>query len=255
MTANLEKRAIIVTGAGSGMGRATAIELAKRGASVALADLNGRAISETAELIQANGGRSIAVPTDVADENQVQALVDETILRFGKLDGAFNNAGIEMHFRRLHELDRSEWDKVINVNLTGIFLCMKHQLRAMLDSGGAIVNTSSVFAQVAAPSAVEYVSSKSAVMGLTRAAAVEYGSHNIRVNAILPGTIETPMVMERSMRIPAFAQSIDKIKARHPLGRFGAPEEIAGVVAWLLSSDASFVSGVCLPIDGGYLAN
>jgi NAD(P)-dependent dehydrogenase (short-subunit alcohol dehydrogenase family) len=255
MTANLEKSAFIVTGAGSGMGRATAFELAKRGACVTLADVNAQSIAETAEVIRAQGGTCLAVPTNVADEAQVAALVDETTHRFGKLDGAFNNAGIEMHFRRLHELERAEWDKVIEVNLTGIFLCMKHQLRAMLERGGAIVNTSSVFAQVAAPAAVEYVSSKAAVMGLTRSAAVEYGPHNIRVNAILPGTIETPMVMERSMRIPAFAQSIDKIKARHPLGRFGAPEEIGSVVAWLLSSDASFVNGVCLPVDGGYLAN
>jgi NAD(P)-dependent dehydrogenase (short-subunit alcohol dehydrogenase family) len=252
----LAGRSILVTGGGSGMGRATALACGLEGARIAVADLNETGANATAEEIVGAGGTAYAIGCDIASEEAVSALVAGVVKQYGRLDGAFNNAGIEMAFKPLHELSLTEWQQRIDVNLTGTFLCLRHEITAMLKTGGgAIVNTASVMSSVAGPGAGDYIASKHGVLGLTRAAAVDYGHSGIRVNAILPGTIETPMVLERAMANTGFSAGVAGMRRRHLLGRFGQPSEIAQVVMWLLSDSASFVTGAAVPVDGGYLAN
>ena len=178
----------------------------------------------------------------------------KAVSHFGRLDGAFNNAGIARKNKPLDELTLEEWDRAIRIDLTAVFLCIKYQVKAMLGTGGgAIVNTASSLGQVAIPCASEYVAAKHGVVGLTRAAGADYGARGIRVNAVLPGIIKTPLI-ERLMGEPSFAALKDRLIARHPMGRFGEPSEVGEAVAWLLSDAASFMNGAAVACDGGYLS-
>ena len=247
----LNDRVIIVTGRAGGIGRATALLLAEAGARVVVSDLSERG-EETAAMIRERGGHASFVKADIGRESDVAALVDAAVDIHGRLDGAFNNAGVEQAFLPLHELSLEQWEHALRVDLTGVFLCIKHQVRAMLaGGGGSIVNTASALGQVAIPRAAEYVTAKHGVIGLTRAAALEYSAGGIRVNAVLPGIIRTPMI-ERAIEHPDFSAFFDKLLEHHPIGRFGQPPEVGEAVKWLLSDAASFVTGAMIAVDGGY---
>lgn len=250
----LSEKTVIVTGAGSGIGKASALLFASEGAKVSLFDVNRVANEETAHIISSAGGTAQCWTVDVADEDQVSAATDAVVAEFGNLDGAFNNAGIEMANKLVTELSREEWERLMGVNLTGVFLCMKYQTRAMAANGGAIVNMSSGDGIIGQPYATDYVASKHGVIGLTRAAACEARHTKVRVNAVLPGLILTPMVEERLMGNPAFASQVAPMEERHSIGRFGKPEDVGEAACWLLSDRSAFVNGAILTVDGGYTA-
>jgi NAD(P)-dependent dehydrogenase (short-subunit alcohol dehydrogenase family) len=250
----LEGKTIIVTGAGGGIGREACSVLARAGANVVVTDIAADRGRETAGAITGSGLSATFFPADLASESDIQALVNHAVGKFGRLDGAYNNAGVEQCALPLHELTLEQWERAIRIDLTSVFLCIKHQVKVMLKSGGgAIVNTASSLGQVAIPNASEYVAAKHGVVGLTRAAAAEYGRHGIRVNAVLPGIVLTPMI-SRLVADPQFSAFFEKVRERHPIGRFGQPHEIAEAVSWLLSDSASFVNGTAFAVDGGYLA-
>ncbi|MFY1662940.1 SDR family NAD(P)-dependent oxidoreductase [Pseudomonas sp. Pseu.R1] len=250
----LTQRNIMVTGASGGIGQASVIALAAAGARVIVLDRDIAGLEDLVESVLANGGAIHAIPCDVTDEQVVASAVAEVVTKFGALHGAFNNAGIEQSHLPLHEISADAWHRIIDVDLTGVFFCMKHQIRAMLASGGgSIVNTASALGAVAIAAASDYIAAKHGVLGLTKAAAVDYGPHNIRVNAILPGIIETPMILRLSQE-DNFANQFQALRERHPIGRFGKPEEVAAAARWLLSDASSFVTGTTLSVDGGYLA-
>jgi NAD(P)-dependent dehydrogenase (short-subunit alcohol dehydrogenase family) len=248
----LKDRSIIVTGAGGGIGRAASLSFAAAGANVVVADLDEVSGQETVEQITAVGNKALFVKTDVSNEDSVAGLVEKVLTTYGKLDGAFNNAGIAQSHKALHEISREEWQRVIDIDLTGVFLCMKYEIEAMLKRGaGSIVNTASVLGVVGMPITGDYTAAKHGVIGLTKAAAVDYGTRNIRVNAVLPGLIMTPIVA-KALRDPAYAARFDQIKAQHLVGRPGEPFEIAEAAKWLLSDAASFVTGHSMAVDGGW---
>lgn len=250
----LNGKVLIVTGGGSGIGRSAALHFASKGAKVAVVDINEEDGARTHDRIAQSGGTSLFMRVDVADEASVEDMVQGVVTAFGRLDGAFNNAGIEQSLRPLHQIDAAHWHRLININLSGVFFCMKHQISALLaGGGGAIVNTASSLGQVAAASSAEYVASKHGVIGLTRAAAVDYATHNIRVNAILPGVTQTPM-LERAPATGDLTEMVGRIRTTIPMGRVGHADEVAKAAAWLLSESASYVTGALLPVDGGYLA-
>jgi 2,5-dichloro-2,5-cyclohexadiene-1,4-diol dehydrogenase 1 len=247
---NMVGRVIIVTGGGSGIGEATATLLAGRGASVVIADYDDRVGSAVAGSIRDAGGRAAFIHTDVAVEDQVKRSVDYTLSEFGGLHGAFNNAGVMSKGASLVEMPLADWHRTMEVNLTGVFLCMKHQIGHMVGhGGGAVVNTSSGAGVVGFPNLLDYVASKHGVIGLTRAAAVDFSARGVRVNAILPGGTETPMLLN-AMGKDAVVRAA--VEGGHPIGRLGSPFEISEAVAWLLSDAASFVTGAIFAIDGGY---
>ena len=254
MTARFDGQVAIVTGASGGMGRAVALAFAAAGASVVAADLTEDAGRETVEQIGQAGGRAVFVPTDVSDAAAVEALVARATGDFGRLDCAVNAAAIEGERGPLHELDDEVFDRIIAVNLRSIFLCMKHEILAMLAAGrgGAIVNIASTNSFRPQPHQSAYTASKHGVLGMTRNAAVDYGAEGIRINAICPGAIDTPMLraaMERRGRQP------EEVANRLSLlGRFGQPDEIAQACLWLCSEESSFTTGHALAVDGGYLA-
>ena len=250
----LQGKTIIVTGAGGGIGKEACMVLAKAGANVVVTDIAEDRGSETAAAITGAGLSARFIPADLSSEDQIRSLVAQAVKIFGRLDGAFNNAGVEQCALPLHQLTLEQWERAIRIDLTSVFLCIKHQVTAMLATGGgAIVNTASSLGRVAIPNASEYVSAKHGVVGLTRAAAAEYGSQGIRVNAVLPGIVLTPMI-SRLVGDPLFQAFFEKVRERHPIGRFGQPQEIGQAVTWLLSEAASFVNGADIAVDGGYLA-
>ncbi|WP_293844856.1 SDR family oxidoreductase [Sphingopyxis sp.] len=228
--------------------------LARAGARLVLTDVAAEGGEAAAQAVRGEGGDAIFVAADLANESDIASLVDKAVAHYGRLDGAFNNAGVEQRNKPLDELTLDEWNRAIAIDLTAVFLCIKYQVRAMLASGGgAIVNTASSLGQVAIPGASEYVAAKHGVVGLTRAAGADYGARGVRVNAVLPGIIETPMIARLSSD-PDFSAMFDTLRARHPIGRFGAPSEIGEAVAWLLSDAASFMNGAAVAVDGGYLS-
>ena len=253
-TGLLAGKVVIVTGAGSGIGRAAAELFAQEGAKVCALDRDAASAEATVGTIAAKGQIARAWTVDVANEAAVSDNVDAIVADFGRLDGAFNNAGIEMANRLLPDLDIAEWSRMMDVNLTGVFLCMKHQMRAMKGAGGAIVNMSSGDGIIGAPFASDYVAAKHGVIGLTRAASAEARHTGVRVNALLPGLILTPMVEDRLFGNPAFEAQVAPMVERHSIGRFGRPEEVAEAACWLISDRASFINGALLTVDGGYTA-
>ena len=219
-----------------------------------VADINEAPGKDTVSAIRQQDGEAIFVATDVADEAQVEALVAAAVDKFGRLDGAFNNAGLAQANVLLHDLTATQWRHIQSVNYDGVFFCMKHEIRTMLQTGGgAIVNTSSALGRVAVPRSADYCGSKGGVLGLTKGAAVDYGHQHIRVNAILPGAVDTPMVQALTSD-PQFSGLLEKLRTSHPVGRIGLPEEIAAAAVWLLSDQSSFVTGADLAVDGGFLA-
>ncbi|HWE67042.1 MAG TPA: glucose 1-dehydrogenase [Acidimicrobiales bacterium] len=248
--ATLSGKTAIVTGAGSGIGRQSAQALACAGANVVVADLDAEAGKTTAALIEAGGGHASVVRTDVTDAADVEAMVAHAVATYGRLDLAHNNAGILGGSAVLTEVDDDDWRRVIEVNLTSVYLCLKHEIRAMLAAGGggSIVNTASYSGLVGLPFASAYVASKHGVVGLTKAAAVEYGRKGIRVNAVCPGTVRTAMMEERIAENPKMEKALLDVS---PMRRLAEAAEIGDAVVWLCSDAASFVNGHALPVDGG----
>ena len=251
----LDGKVIIVTGGGGGIGAAACAVLAERGARLVVSDINKVAGEGVAESVRNASGEAIYVEADLESEVAIERLVADTLTHYGRLDGAFNNAGVEQSNIPLTELSLEQWERALRIDLTAVFLCIKHQAPAMLrNGGGAIVNTASGLAQIAIANAAEYVSAKHGVVGLTRAAAVEFGGRNIRVNSVLPGIVETDLI-SRLAEQPEFKAFLGRSKDRHLMGRFPVPREIGEAVAWLLSDHASFINGAAVPVDGGYLVN
>jgi NAD(P)-dependent dehydrogenase (short-subunit alcohol dehydrogenase family) len=249
----LQGKTIIVTGAGSGIGRKAAETFAAGGANVIAADFNEATAAETAAVIRRAGGEAVARHCNVAVEDDVAATVAFAVAQYGRLDGALNNAGIEMRNKPVHELTDQDWRAVIDVDLTGVFYCIKHEFLAMKDrGGGSIVNTASASGVRGQPNASDYVAAKHGVVGLTKAAAADGGSLGIRVNAICPGLIMTPMAQDRLMSDPVFSQALEGLRQRHIIGRFGETEEVANAAMWLLSDLSSFTTGTAMLVDGGY---
>jgi NAD(P)-dependent dehydrogenase (short-subunit alcohol dehydrogenase family) len=247
-----QDKVAIVTGATSGIGRAAAIAYAKEGAKVVVAGRRAKEGEETVRLLQAEGGEGIFVMTDVSKAVQVKELVERTLQKFGRLDIAFNNAGIEQVPLPFLEQEEETFDQVVNNNAKGVWLSMKYEVPAMLKTGGgSIVNTASVLGVLGIPGNEIYSASKHAIIGLTKSVAVEFGKQGIRVNAILPGVVDTDMYQRFAGDKPEFREQME---AMHPIGRIGKPEEMAEAAIWLSSSKASFVTGHSLMVDGGYTA-
>ncbi|WP_120995467.1 SDR family oxidoreductase [Stutzerimonas urumqiensis] len=245
-------RVALVTGGAAGIGRATALAFAAEGVQVMVADLDAQAGERTVSLIREQGGEAEFIRCDVTRSAEVQAMVEATVQRFGRLDYAFNNAGIEIEKGRLAEGEESEFDAIMGVNVKGVWLCMKHQLPVMLaQGGGAIVNTASVAGLGAAPKMSIYAASKHAVIGLTKSAAIEYAKKGIRVNAVCPAVIDTDMFRRAYEADPRKAEFA---AAMHPVGRIGKVEEIAAAVLYLCSDGAAFTTGHALAVDGGATA-
>ncbi len=253
----LQDKVAAVTGAASGIGRASALAMAREGAAVVVADVDEDGGRETARLIGARGGAATFVRVDVAEEDDVRRMVATAVDAFGGLDCALNNAGVAGGLGPTADYPRDGWDRVLAVNLTGTFLCLKHEIPALLArGGGAIVNTASTFGLAGTPGMCGYVATKHAVAGLTKAAALEYATQGIRVNAVCPGVIDTPL-LDRLLDDVSGGQPelvAAQLVAGEPVGRMGSPAEIGEAVAWLCSDAASFVTGVPMPVDGGWLA-
>jgi NAD(P)-dependent dehydrogenase (short-subunit alcohol dehydrogenase family) len=254
MARRLDGKVALVTGGASGIGRATALIFAREGAKLVVADRNEDGGHQTVHMITENGGKAIFVQVDVSNATAVEAMLSTAVETYGRLDCAHNNAGIGSRPRApLHECTEETWDRVLAINLKGVWLCMKYEIIQMLTQGsGTIVNTASIMGLVGSWSGTAaYNASKHGVVGLTKTAALEYATSGIRVNAVCPGYIHTPLIEEALTSNPALEA---QIVARHPVGRMGQPEEIAEAVVWLCSDAASFVTGHTMTVDGGYVA-
>jgi NAD(P)-dependent dehydrogenase (short-subunit alcohol dehydrogenase family) len=256
MAGILDGKVALVTGGASGIGRATAVAMAREGARVAVSDLSSDGIEATVALINGAGGQSVGIRGDVTEEADVANMVARTVAAFGRIDCAFNNAGVGSRGvgapagQRTHELSQASVAKMFSINLMGVFLCLKYEIAQMLaqGGGGAIVNTSSIAGLIGLPTAAHYVAAKHGVVGLTRTAAIEYAKDGIRVNCVNPGYIQTPMTKE------TMEERFDEIMAKVPVKRLGVPEEIAEAVVWMCSDRASFMTGAAHVVDGGYSA-
>ena len=253
MVNSFKGKVAVVTGAGSGIGRACALAFAAEGARVVVSDIAPTGAVETVRLIEAAHGEAVFAPCDVSQSTDVQALMAATIKTYGRLDFACNNAGIGGPPLTTGDYMEADWRRIIDVNLTGAWLCMKYELPLMLKQGrGAIVNMASILGKVGFATAPAYVAAKHGLIGLTQAAALEYATYNIRVNAVCPGFIYTPLLEQAGMQVGSEMHRL--ISALHPMKRMGTSEEVAGAVVWLCSDTASFVTGHALMVDGGYTA-
>lgn len=249
MNISFENQVALVTGAASGMGLATAQAFAEAGAKVVLADFREDVVQKEADKLVAAGKTAIAIRCDVSNDTQIEAMIARTVSHFGRLDVAFNNAGVMAKVAPIAESSHEEWERVISINLRGVWNCMKYELRQMEKQGsGAIVNNASVGALTGNPGIASYIASKHGVVGLTRTAALEYVKKGIRVNAVNPGLIDTQVARDV---VSGDEQAYDEFAKRVPIGRAGRPDEIASAVLWLCSSGASYVVGQALTIDGG----
>ena len=253
MTGILDRKVALVTGGASGIGRATAVAMAREGARVAIGDRTEESAAATVAIINAAGGQAIAIGGDVTQEAHVTAMITRTVTAL--IDCAFNNAGIAGRSvgpagQRTHELSQASFDAMLATNLTGVFLCLKHEIAQMLTQGGggAIVNTASIAGLIGLPTSAHYVAAKHGVVGLTKTAAIEYAQDGIRVNCVNPGYVATPMTEE------VMKTRLDEVMAKVPMHRMGAPEEIAEAVVWMCSDKASFMTGASHVVDGGYYA-
>ncbi len=250
VTYDFRGKTAFVTGAARGIGRATALAFARAGARVALADLSGDGLHETARLIDAAGGEALTLTCDVTNEDDVQAAVDRTVERFGSLDAAFNNAGVEQPVQPAANTAKEDWERILGVSLTGAFLCTRAQIRQMLrqDGGGAIVNVSSGAGVKGFKGQAAYAAAKHGIIGFTRSAALDHAAQGIRINAVCPGIIDTEMIRRFGDTRPGGREGLI---ADEPVGRLGKPEEVASAVLWLCSTDAAFTTGTALVVDGG----
>ncbi|MFC2031272.1 SDR family oxidoreductase [Chloroflexota bacterium] len=252
MSKQFEDRVALVTGAAAGIGRAAATAFAREGAKVVVSDVDVQGATETVQLILENGGAATLVEADVSQASQVEALMAETVETYGRLDCAFNNAGIGGNLGATADCEEENWDRVIAINLKGVWLCMKYEIPQMIkQGGGAIVNTASAAGLVALPDLPAYTASKHGVVGLTRSAAFEYARIGIRINVVCPGTIRTAFSDNMLADNPDL---LEVWEAEHPIGRIGRPEEVAAAVLWLCSDAASFVTGHPLSVDGGLVS-
>lgn len=253
MSTLLKDKVAIVTGGSTGIGRATAFDMAKEGARVVVADVNETEALQTVAMIRSAGGEAEFISCNVADEASVRNMVAETVKKFGALHIAFNNAGIAGNQAPVSEQALDNWNAVIGVNLTGVFLCMKYEIPEMLKSGGgSVINCASILGSVAFAGAAAYTASKHGVAGLTKAAALEYAAAGIRVNAVGPGFVVTPMLQNAGMLDNPEVRKM--VESLHPVNRLGQPEEIASLVSFLASDKASFITGQLILDDGGYTA-
>jgi NAD(P)-dependent dehydrogenase (short-subunit alcohol dehydrogenase family) len=244
-------RTAIVTGAASGIGKSTAELYSREGANVVLSDIDEEKGIKAAEAINKNGGNAIFIKADVSSNDDCKSLVEQAVKHFGRIDFACNNAGIGGEQNPVADYSIDNWNKVIAINLSSVFYCMKYEIKAMLETGGgAIVNMASILGNAAFENSAAYVAAKHGVLGLTKNAAVEYAKKNIRVNSIGPAFIHTPLIeaLEKNKEV------YDYLVSLHPIGRLGKPEEVSELVIWLSSDKASFVTGSYYPVDGGYLA-
>ena len=252
MATSFNGKVALVTGGSSGIGRATALAFAREGAKVVVADIDVEGGNETVGMVKELSGEAIFVKADMSKAVEVQALIDRAVQSYGRLDYAHNNAGIEGAIAPTHEYPEDSWDRIIDIDLKGVWLCMKYELPEMLQQGGgAIVNTSSLAGLIGRPAKCGYNASKHGVIGLTKTAAIEYAKAGIRVNAVCPGTINTPMAQ---LAVDRDQDAEDQYIEQTPLGRIGTPEEVADAVVWLCSDAASFVTGHTVVLDGGYIA-
>lgn len=252
MLHDFKGKVAFVTGAGSGLGLATARGFAKAGAKVVLADINETSVNAAADALRSEGAKVLAIRLDVAVEAEVAQAIRTTVQTFGSVDVAFNNAGLQFEAAETADADGDHFDRVIAVNLRGMWSCMKYELQRMREQGsGAIVNCSSVCGLIGIPGRADYHASKHGVIGMTRTAALEYAARNIRINAICPGTIETPLVRKI---LDADTGALESILRNQPIGRLGRPEEVAEAVLWLCGPGASLVVGHALAVDGGWTA-
>lgn len=251
-----KNKVCLITGAGSGIGAATAIAFAKEGAKVIAADINENAAREIADKIKVSGGEAMAVHVNIADKVSVQNMITAAVQKYGRLDCAVNSAGIAGKLTAsLHEYPEDEWMNMMQINLFGTYYCLKEEVVEMLKhGGGSIVNVASAAGLVAQPGNSPYATSKFAVVGLTRTAAKEYATQNIRINAICPTAIETPMIMEGRRKLAYNPEALEAAKNYQAMKRMGQPEEVAHVILWLCSEEASFITGHAMPVDGGAFA-
>lgn len=248
---SLQGKVAVVTGGGSGIGRATALAFAQAGALTVVADIASVTGEETAHLIERAGGKALFVKTDVTSAGEVDAMVAAAVRQFGRLDCAFNNAGVVNQDNvPIAETTEAEWDRIVDVDLKGVWRCMRSECRQMAQQqSGAIVNTSSIMGKVGGPGLAAYCAAKAGVIGLTKSAALDYAGLGIRINAICPGGAKTPMTVDAS---PTITQKMALLVSATPLGRMGEASEMADAVIWLCSEHASFVTGQAIAIDGGY---
>jgi NAD(P)-dependent dehydrogenase (short-subunit alcohol dehydrogenase family) len=251
---NFTGKVAFVTGAAGGISRTTAVAFARAGASVVVTDVSEQNNQETARMIEESGGRALAIRCDVSRAEDVKTALEKTIETFGRLDAAFNNAGVEQLPKAMVDVTEDEWNRIMSIDLRGVFLCMKYEIPLMLkQGGGAIVNTSSGAGVRAFKDQAAYVTAKHGVVGLTKAAALDYASQNIRINAVCPGIVDTPMMDRFGGGTPEGKQrELAGAASAEPIGRAGKPEEIATAVLWLCSDAASFVVGTAMVVDGGH---